>query len=243
MCSMSLSITVRFTSLDLGHRNVCSSSSWATFIWKHAKPQRVLHDVTTKSKTKRNRMYRYFMGPRYHVNIPTTECCFWLWVRFQTEVKDLELICEELSQKELQSETSLNPRTHTLVNRNKNDPVTMTWCQSHDNVWHVCRAGWEKHNSIKIKCLMGVYVVFHITRVFRAHYKQRKVGYASSQWESTLHCNVVSHWLGAYTKWTLYKCVSLYMATNCQTWRTPLLMMRHRSLCFHTCSFASDQYI
>ena len=27
--------------------------------------------------------------------------------------------------------------------------------------------------------------------------------YAPSQWETTLHCNVVSHWLGAYTKWTL----------------------------------------
>ena len=27
--------------------------------------------------------------------------------------------------------------------------------------------------------------------------------YASSQWETTLQCNVVSHWLGAYTKWSL----------------------------------------
>ena len=25
---------------------------------------------------------------------------------------------------------------------------------------------------------------------------------APSQWETTLHCNVVSHWLGAYTKWS-----------------------------------------
>ena len=25
--------------------------------------------------------------------------------------------------------------------------------------------------------------------------------YAPSQWETTLHCNVVPHWLGAYTKW------------------------------------------
>ena len=28
--------------------------------------------------------------------------------------------------------------------------------------------------------------------------------YVPSQWETTLHCNVVSHWLGAYTKWSLY---------------------------------------
>ena len=27
--------------------------------------------------------------------------------------------------------------------------------------------------------------------------------YAPSQWETTLQCNVVSHWLGAYTKWPL----------------------------------------
>ena len=25
-----------------------------------------------------------------------------------------------------------------------------------------------------------------------------------SQWEAMLHCNVVFHWLGAYTKWSLY---------------------------------------
>ena len=29
--------------------------------------------------------------------------------------------------------------------------------------------------------------------------------YAPSQWETTLHCNIFSHWLGAYTKWSLYK--------------------------------------
>ena len=27
--------------------------------------------------------------------------------------------------------------------------------------------------------------------------------HAPSQWETTLYCNVVSHWLGAYTKWSL----------------------------------------
>ena len=28
--------------------------------------------------------------------------------------------------------------------------------------------------------------------------------YASSQWEMALHCNAVSHWLSAYTEWSLY---------------------------------------
>ena len=27
--------------------------------------------------------------------------------------------------------------------------------------------------------------------------------YASSQWEMALHCNATSHWLGAYTEWSL----------------------------------------
>ena len=31
-----------------------------------------------------------------------------------------------------------------------------------------------------------------------------------NQWETTLHCNIISHWLGAYTKWSLlnYKMTS-----------------------------------
>ena len=28
--------------------------------------------------------------------------------------------------------------------------------------------------------------------------------YAPSQWKMMLHCNVVSHWLGTYTKWSLH---------------------------------------
>ena len=35
--------------------------------------------------------------------------------------------------------------------------------------------------------------------------------YVPSQWEKTLHCNVVSHWLGAYTKYSLLR---VYTETN-----------------------------
>ena len=31
--------------------------------------------------------------------------------------------------------------------------------------------------------------------------------HAPSQWETTLHCNVVSHWLGTYTEWSLYNMI------------------------------------
>ena len=37
-------------------------------------------------------------------------------------------------------------------------------------------------------------------------------GYAPSQWERTLHCNVISHWLGTYSKWS---------------WDTPLICLFH----------------
>ena len=31
--------------------------------------------------------------------------------------------------------------------------------------------------------------------------------YVTSQWETTLHCNVVSHWLGTYVKGSLFYCL------------------------------------
>ena len=31
---------------------------------------------------------------------------------------------------------------------------------------------------------------------------------APSQWETALQCNAVPHWLGAYTKWVLYRVVN-----------------------------------
>ena len=39
--------------------------------------------------------------------------------------------------------------------------------------------------------------------------------YAPSQWETTLQCNVVSHWLGAYTKWSLQ---NKEMYNRCKPW-------------------------
>ena len=42
-------------------------------------------------------------------------------------------------------------------------------------------------------------LMFSLATICRAHSV-----HAPCQWETTLHCNVVSHWLGAYTKWSLY---------------------------------------
>ena len=38
------------------------------------------------------------------------------------------------------------------------------------------------------------YIVLHI----KDHFV-----HALSQWDMVLHCNIISHWLGAYTKWSL----------------------------------------
>ena len=38
--------------------------------------------------------------------------------------------------------------------------------------------------------------------------------YAPNQWEMTLHCNVISHWLGAYRKWSLDVCLQCYAFTR-----------------------------
>ena len=40
---------------------------------------------------------------------------------------------------------------------------------------------------------------------YRADSCRDHLVYAPSQWVATLHCNVVSHWLGAYTRWSLQR--------------------------------------
>ena len=54
--------------------------------------------------------------------------------------------------------------------------------------------------------------------------------YAPSQWETALHCNVISHWLGAYTKW------SLFMILSCK-WSCPCILspLTHWGRVTHIC--------
>ena len=42
-----------------------------------------------------------------------------------------------------------------------------------------------------------------------------QIVYVPSQWEMTLHCNVISHWLGTYTKWSLH-CYDVFMESTFQ---------------------------
>ena len=49
-----------------------------------------------------------------------------------------------------------------------------------------------------------------IPMVFWIFYREHFMN-ASSQWEITLHCYVVSHWLGAYTNWSLIMGTCLFI--------------------------------
>ena len=40
---------------------------------------------------------------------------------------------------------------------------------------------------------------------------KRSFLYAPSQWETMLQCNIVSHWLGAFTKWSL---LTIYLSDS-----------------------------
>ena len=49
---------------------------------------------------------------------------------------------------------------------------------------------------------------------------------APSQWETTLHCNVVSHWLGAFIKWSVHDIMSY-------KYRMSYLLLRNQASWVH----------
>ena len=59
----------------------------------------------------------------------------------------------------------------------------------------------QTHWSSVFLALTHWYLTFSkcIMDSFRDHFV-----YVPSQWKATLQCNVVSHWLAAYTKWSLF---------------------------------------
>ena len=66
-----------------------------------------------------------------------------------------------------------------------------------------CLAGRANVNSHR--CYWSLHFNQLCTKTSTRKYMCRDhLVYAPSQWETTLQCNVVSHWLGAYTKWSLY---------------------------------------
>ena len=82
-------------------------------------------------------------------------------------------------------EINLNPKFQEILfsdikHQSVVQPLLLEWLQGL----------WMCHNIIQSALVLP-----------RVHFV-----YAPRQWE-TLHCNVVSHWLGAYTKWSLLPCL------------------------------------
>ena len=68
--------------------------------------------------------------------------------------------------------------------------------------------------------------------VYRDHFV-----YAPSQWQTILHCNVVCHWLGAYTKRSL----GVDFFAFSEVWNTKVFPCLHDVLCkLHQCVLFSD---
>ena len=63
----------------------------------------------------------------------------------------------------------------------------LSWCQL-----------WSAQMIAEVMPLLTTKLASLQLLVFRDHFV-----YAPSQWETALQCNIVSHWLGAYSKWSL----------------------------------------
>ena len=75
--------------------------------------------------------------------------------------------------------------------------VIVTWTLEYILQWN---SSWNTKISIQVIHLKMSSVKWQLFCSSRDHFV-----YAPSQWQMTLHCNVVSHWLGAYTKWSLFQ--------------------------------------
>ena len=84
-----------------------------------------------------------------------------------------------------------------------------------------CYSAIVRHFPTKFGYRWRISVVYIISIFHRDNFV-----YAHSQWETTLQCNVVSHWLGVFTKWPLspsyWKCPGKF-------WGNKLWQYRHKS--------------
>ena len=64
---------------------------------------------------------------------------------------------------------------------------------------------------------LGNYYIVNWTWLCSQRHDRDHFLYVPSQWETTLQCNVVSHWLGTYTKWYLHDLVLRWTRWN-QPW-------------------------
>ena len=89
-----------------------------------------------------------------------------------------------------------------------------------------CRNDTQKYGG-KFRGHFNIKMLSYYYR--NSHYKDKMVScrihfvYAPSQWEATLQCNVISHWLGAYTDQSLCMTVlSLWWKSHTGAWKDSL---------------------
>ena len=96
---------------------------------------------------------------------------------------------------------SISP-ANLLVNNHLDPSVNNTQIKLHSSQfvarWFYCIADQWCRNSHGILCLSP-----HGGRVTMRKETKDQSRYAPSQWGTSLHCNDVSHWLGAYLDWSL----------------------------------------
>ena len=51
--------------------------------------------------------------------------------------------------------------------------------------------------------------------------------YATSQWETVLQCNAISHWLDAYTEWSLISLLSIVAANYLEQILNVMVLVLH----------------
>ena len=93
------------------------------------------------------------------------------------------------------------------------------WClqNTHDRHPHgllmVVRYGMSFVSSHSDFHSLQCYIQYHIilAHIFDGNQLKYAIVCAPSLWETPLQCNIISHWLGTYTKWSLmYQCYKTY---------------------------------
>ena len=84
-------------------------------------------------------------------------------------------------------------------------------CVWHSNDWGKTKVRLYPHKRLSVPCTHTQKLFEYFGENWQCYnkttlynYLQRSFVNALSQWEMTLHCNVVSHWLGAITKPSFY---------------------------------------
>ena len=91
-------------------------------------------------------------------------------------------------------------------------------CQENLSIWDdaVSLSSDSKVLTSKQAIASGLWCVRR--RAIAYHSCRDNSVYAPSQWDTTLHCNVVSHWLGAFTNWSLQPSERISQVVQAPQW-------------------------